>query len=131
MKIVKKIALLIISAVVFVNCTTAKQKRPPSNIYQEGVVMFKVKDDYPLNFSVREDKSIDLKEFKFLEKEIKKFEIVQITQPFDLFDDAKLLRTFKITFKKEKKIDAFIDALNAIFEVEYAEKIPIKRKLIR
>jgi hypothetical protein len=133
MKTVKKYTLLliIIVAVVFVSCKTTEQNVTPSTSgeYQAGVVMFKLKDDYPLNFSVKEDKNIDLKEFKFLRKEIKKFEIVQITRPFDLFDDPKLLRTFKIAFKKEKNIDALIDALNAIPEIEYAEKIPIKRKL--
>lgn len=123
-----KKAILSLSLIFLI--TTITQAQYISPYFVDGVVYAKLVDEYPLDFEVdiKNGRTIESSEFPFLHDLLSKYEVTGIAQNFYLFDDPKLLRTLTIGFEKMELVDAFIDELQLLKEIEYAEKLVIKKK---
>lgn len=95
----------------------------------DGVIYVKFVDSYPLHFQVNEDRSVNPDEFPFLQDVFDKYEVVGMAQTLYLFNDQKLLRTLKIGFTAKEQVTDFIKELAQFPEIEYAEKVALKRPL--
>lgn len=97
--------------------------------FVDGVIFMKFTDDYPLHFKVNEDRTVDYTQFPFLVPIFEKYDVIGAAQSLYLFDDPKLLRTLSVGFNDIYAVNDFIKELSLLPEIEYAEKISIKRKL--
>ncbi|HHU46409.1 MAG TPA: S8 family serine peptidase [Bacteroidales bacterium] len=122
----KKIQLLFIALVLTI---FNLQAQTVETNFVDGVIYLKFVDEFPLDFQVNEDRSVDLDQFPFLQKVFEKYEVYGAAQTLYLFDDPKLLRTLSVGFSAITQVNEFIKELSAIPEIEYAEKISIKRPL--
>lgn len=95
----------------------------------DGVIYVKFVDSYPLHFQVNEDRSVNPEEFPFLKDVFDKYQVVGMAQTLYLFNDQKLLRTLKIGFAAKEQVTDFIKDLAQFPEIEYAEKVALKRPL--
>src|SRR5574344_66332 len=110
-------------AVLLVCLTAFAQNYSPK--FLDGHLYLKFKDNYPINYVVNADKTVDVSYFKDYQHLFEQYGVSLITRPLDAFQDPKLLRTIELTFSHIDEIEAFIKELQAFPEIEYAEKIPL------
>ncbi len=90
--------------------------------YSDGKVFLKFKDQVQVDIPVNPDKSVDLNHVPFIQSVAAELGINGMFRPFDLNGDAKLLRTFEITFSDFSKVEEIIEELSRNADVEYVEK---------
>jgi len=95
--------------------------------YQDGRIYFKYKDDASVDFSVRSDNSVDIQSIPFVAALSNDFRLKELTRPFNLNNDSKLLRTLMLEFEDFDKIDQIINRLKQVPELEYVEMVPYDR----
>jgi PKD repeat protein len=93
--------------------------------YIDGQVYLKFKDNVQVNIPVNEDKSVDLDNAPFLADLRQHYDIKGMTRPYDLNNDYKLLRTFKLLFSDFNKIDEIKAILAQNPDLEYVENVPM------
>jgi PKD repeat protein len=93
--------------------------------YIDGQVYLKFKDNVQVNIPVNADKSVDLENAPFLDALRQQYTITGMTRPYDLNNDNKLLRTFKINFPDFNKIDEIKSILAQNPDLEYVENVPM------
>jgi len=92
--------------------------------YQDGRIYFKYKDNNVLDFTVNDNKTVDLNTIPFIAAMKNEFKIKSVIRPFDLNADIKLLHSFMLEFDDFDKIDQILSRLNENPELDYAERVP-------
>jgi subtilisin family serine protease len=96
-------------------------------IYEVGSIYFKYKEDIPINFTVTEDRSVNIAAIPFIAGLKDEFSIKSVSRPFDLNNDSKLLHTLLLEFDNYNMMDQLIYRLKENPELEYVEKVPVNR----
>ncbi|MBQ7550277.1 MAG: S8 family peptidase [Bacteroidales bacterium] len=96
----------------------------------DGHLYFKFVDSYEIDFTVNENTSIDADQLPKFADLFNKYEVTLITRPLYCFNSEKLARIIRLEFNQAEKIEEFIKELELRPEVEYAEKIPLPKKLV-
>ena len=95
--------------------------------YQDGRIYFKYKDNVAVNFNVRADNTVDISSIPFVAALKTEFRIKDLTRPFFINNDSKLMRTLMLEFEDFDQIEEIIERLNQVSELEYVEKVPYDR----
>jgi len=93
--------------------------------YIDGEIYLKFKDNVQVNIPINEDKSVDLDKAPFLSSIMQQYDITGLSRPYDLNNDAKLLRTFKLYFSEFDKIEEIKELLVLNPDLEYVENVPL------
>lgn len=93
--------------------------------YQDGRIYFKFKDDVNLNIAVRSDNSVDFNQIPFVAALQSQYRLKEMSRPFYLNNDHKLLRTFMLEIADFDKINDVIQRLGMEQALEYVEKVPM------
>lgn len=96
-----------------------------SDTYQDGKLYIKFKDSQPVTFTVNPDNSVDLHSVPFIDKLSTEYSITNLSRPFYINNDGKLLRTLMIEISDFHKIDNLLDELKLLPILEYVEKVPL------
>ena len=97
--------------------------------YIDGHLYFKFVDSYDFQFVVNEDNEIMPSEMKQYSELFSRYGVTLITRPFYAFNDPVTERMIRLQFTNYRKIDEFIAELEALPEVEYAERVPLPKLL--
>lgn len=101
----------------------------------DGRIYFKIKDNYthPLIPSQEgKEKSIaNISKVDFLQKVASQYNFTNLTQPFTVNRDQRLLLTYELDFSNYKEVDSLIHYLKNLDFIEYAEKVPLQRLLYK
>ena len=97
--------------------------------YIDGHLYFKFVDSYDFQFVVNENTSINPSEMKQYSALFNRYGVTLITRPLYAFNDRGLERIIRLEFSQYQKIDEFIAELEALPEVEYAERVPLPKLL--
>ncbi len=123
-KILKRsAAILLIMAVMSLNSIGQTYNEN----YHDGALYFKFKDNVEVNIPVNPDRTVNLDDAAILGDLREKYSISALTRPFDLNDDDKLLRSFRLEFTQFNEIEAIMEELSEHPDLEYVEKVPIQR----
>ena len=98
--------------------------------YIDGHLYFKFVDSYDFKFAVNEDTRIDPSEMKEYANLFAEYGVTLITRPLYAFNDPVTERIIRLEFTQYKRINQFIAALEALPEVEYAERVPLPHILV-
>ncbi|MBO4751325.1 MAG: S8 family serine peptidase [Bacteroidales bacterium] len=98
--------------------------------YIDGHLYFKFVDSYDFQFRVNEDTRIEPQEMKQYSNLFAQYGVTLITRPLYAFNDPVTERIIRLEFTNYRKIDEFIAALEALPEVEYAERVPLPHLLV-
>ncbi len=98
--------------------------------YIDGHLYFKFVDNYDFKFAVNEDTRIDPSEMKEYANLFAEYGVTLITRPLYAFNDPVTERIVRLEFTQYKRINQFIAALEALPEVEYAERVPLPHILV-
>ena len=98
--------------------------------YVDGHLYFKFVDSYDFQFRVNEDTRIEPQEMKQYSSLFAQYGVTLITRPLYAFNDPVTERIIRLEFTNYRKIDEFIAALEALPEVEYAERVPLPHILV-
>lgn len=94
--------------------------------YLDGQIYIRIKPESKINLQ-RESGNMQLFELSFLNSIKVDFKIKKAEAPFYFSKSEKLLRTFRIYFEETGRIEEFIQSLNRVEEIEFAEKIPLDK----
>src|SRR5688572_10359502 len=94
--------------------------------YQDGKIWFKLKDKHPVIALPNENPyDISIYALPFVSKVVGDFDVTSLAKPFFAAkNDGKLQRTYELTFSDIHNVDRIIAALNALPQIEYAERVP-------
>ncbi|HOW31558.1 MAG TPA: S8 family serine peptidase, partial [Bacteroidales bacterium] len=95
--------------------------------YEDGSIYFKYKEEVPINFTVKDDRSVDVDAIPLIASLKNEFGIRAVSRPFNLNNDSKLLHTFLLEFDNHNMMNQLISRLNENPELEYVERVPINR----
>jgi PKD repeat protein len=97
--------------------------------YADGQIYFKFKDNIQPNIEVNADRSVNMDQpaAAFLNTIRKTYCITAMQRPYDLNNDPKLLRTFRLDFATPSDIEEIIEDLGQNNNLEYAERVPYSR----
>lgn len=95
--------------------------------YQDGKVYLKLKDSEAITFRVHEDNTVDISTVPFIQKLASEFNIKELSRPFFINNDGKLLRTLMLEIEDYTKIELLISKLSQEKSLEYVEKVPLDR----
>lgn len=93
--------------------------------YIDGQIYLKFKDNVQVNIPVNPDNSVNLDDAPFLDALRQQYDIKGMVRPFDLNNDQKLLRTFKLEFREIEKIEEIKSILTQNPDLEYVENVPM------
>lgn len=119
----QKLILCLVLAV----CTLSISAQKANQKFIDGIVYFQVKSSSGFNVKCDANGHTDLKMFAFLKDIPAKYGITRIDKSFYMAKDEKLLRTYKVFFTNIGKADQLIAELAKLKEVEYAEKLPMRK----
>ena len=91
----------------------------------DGRIYLKFKDQVKVNIPVNPDMSVDLDNAPFLDALRQQFDITGMIRPYDLNNDAKLLKTFELHFSQFDKIEEIKEELAKNQDLEYIENVPL------
>lgn len=94
--------------------------------YWDGAVYFKFNDNVEVNIPVNPDRTVNFEDAAILSGLKDKYSMSELTRPFDLNNDSKLLRIFKIQFNEIELVEELINELGAHPDIEYVERVPIQ-----
>lgn len=115
--------LLMIALVVFTGLNAFSQTFDRN--YQDGRLYFKFKDNVRLDVRVNDDRSVDIREIPFVSALSSQYRLKELSRPYDLNNDAKLLKTFMLEIEDFGKIEEVIQKLGLEKDLEYVEKVPM------
>lgn len=117
---------LILCFVLALSCLGAAAQKANKN-FVDGIIYFQVKSS--ANFNVKCDAKghTDLQRFAFLKDIPARYGVTRIDKSFYMAKDEKLLRTYKVFFTNIYQADKLIAELGKLKEVEYAEKLPMRK----
>lgn len=118
-----KTLLLTLFALLILSVQTEAQNY--EKYYEDCKLYVKFVDSYTPDFTVAEDKSVNLTDAAYFSEFISEFNAKSLTRPFDYNNDPKLLRSFEFTIADHSRLEEAIAELEKMPEVEYAEKVPI------
>ena len=95
--------------------------------YQDGKIYFKFKDEVAANFPVNEDNTVEFSSIPFISALSSEFSLKELSRPFFLNNDSKLIRTLMLEFNDIHQVDQIINRLNTVPELEYVERVPYDR----
>lgn len=97
--------------------------------YVDGHVYFQLNEDVDITYEVREDKTVDIYSIPGIpgREMANTFDIEKISCPFNINNDPKLLRTFKVEFNDYANVDKLLKFLANQAGVRYAEKVGIAK----
>ncbi len=95
-----------------------------SEYFMDGEILFKYNNDVELDFTVNEDRSVDISQVDII-RELNKTYNIENMNRFPILRSPILDRTFRIEFSPFSDIDKIIAALESFPQIEYAEKNPI------
>ncbi len=95
--------------------------------YQDGKIYFKFKDDVTVNFPVKEDNTVEISSIPFISALSGEFSLKELSRPFFINNDSKLIRTLMLEFNDIHQVDQIINRLTAVPELEYVERVPVDR----
>ncbi|MBQ3580516.1 MAG: S8 family serine peptidase [Bacteroidales bacterium] len=121
----KKLLLAVLLCFAFVGLKA--QTLDPN--YIDGHLYFKFVDSYDFRFVVNEDTRIEPSEMKQYSNLFTEYGVTLITRPLYAFNDPVTERIIRLEFSQYKRINEFIAALEALPEVEYAERVPLPKLL--
>lgn len=107
--------------------TTIAQAQEVKDGYVRGKIYMKLKDAMTIPFDSTQRNVEYTRTLPFLNKYQTKYQIDQVESPFFFSRSNILKRTFRISFKNDTQVEAFIKDLSSELEVEYAEKVPLDR----
>lgn len=114
-----------IALIVMTFCSLTGFSQTYQSDYIDGQIYLKFKDDVQVNIPVNPDKSVDLDNALFLAPLRQQFDITGMSRPYDLNNDPKLLKTFKLFFNEFDKIENIKAALANNPDLEYVENVPM------
>ncbi|MFH1119468.1 MAG: S8 family serine peptidase [Bacteroidota bacterium] len=76
---------------------------------------------------MKADNTVDINSIPFISALNAEFRLKELSRPFNVNNDSKLLRTLMLEFDDFDKIDRIIERLNQVTELEYVEKVPYDR----
>lgn len=96
--------------------------------YVDGAVYVKLKDDQPITFRVYNSRYVETGEISLLDGiDTRRYGIYKAEAPFYFSEAHRLMRILRISFNNKELVNALIDELASMPEVEYAERIPLDR----
>ncbi|KAF0199102.1 MAG: Thermitase [Bacteroidetes bacterium] len=95
--------------------------------YHDGRIYLKYKDNVAINFEVNPDLTVDISTIPFISALSGEFSLKELSRPFYLNNDGKLLRTLMLEFNDFSRVDQIMQRLNQVPELEYVEKVPLDR----
>jgi len=95
--------------------------------YHDGRIYFKFKDNISPSFSVSPDNKVAISSVPFVSDLASEFSLKELSRPFYLNSDSKLIRTLMLEFEDFEKVDQIINQLKQVPELEYVERVPIDR----
>ena len=98
--------------------------------YIDGHLYFKFVDSYDFQFVVNEDTKIEPSEMKQYANLFDEYGVTLITRPLYAFNDPFTERVIRLEFTDYTRIDQFIRALEALPEIEYAERVPLPKLFV-
>ncbi len=98
--------------------------------YIDGHLYFKFVDSYDFQIRVEDDTRIEPSEMKQYANLFAEYGVTLITRPLYAFNDPVTERIIRLEFTQYKRIDQFIAALEALPEVEYAERVPLPKLFV-
>jgi len=96
-----------------------------SKDYQDGKLYLKYKDTRPVTFSVNSDNSVDINTVPEILRNISGFTVKDLSRPFYINNDGKLLRTLMLEVGEYNQIETLISRLSKEPALEYVEKVPM------
>lgn len=91
-------------------------------IYQDGKLYLKIKSNS--NAAIYKKDSITNDISGQIQIVFNKYNVTKTEKPFAILNDAKLNKTYRITYVSTLDVENFINELQQINSVEYAEKVP-------
>jgi subtilisin family serine protease len=116
---------LIIASITFILFSFAGFAQSYDKDYTDGQIYFKFKDNVQVNIPVNADRTVDLDNAPFLAGIRQQFDITGMSRPFDLNNDSKLLRTFRLDFSQYDQIEEIMQELLKNTDFEYVERVPM------
>jgi len=95
--------------------------------YHDGRIYLKYKDNVAIDFEVNPDLTVDISTIPFISALSSEFSLKELSRPFYLNNDGKLLRTLMLEFNDFNRVDQIMQRLNQVPELEYVEKVPLDR----
>jgi subtilisin family serine protease len=116
--------ILILSISVLSFLSSAQNYNPD---FQDGKLYLKFKDSEPVTFEVNEDNKVEINSISFIREISQDYLILDLSRPFFINDDPKLLRTLLLQIGEIEKIDQVMARLRQEQSLEYVEKVPLDR----
>lgn len=97
--------------------------------YVDGKIFFKIKNSFPIDFSINEDpKHVDINSIPFIKNLNRSFKITNLSRPFAAAKESQILqRTYLLEFENVKAADAIINQIKNNPAIDYIEKVPVRR----
>lgn len=95
--------------------------------FQDGKLYFKFKDSEPVSFTVNDDNKVEISSIPFMSSISQDYTVTDLSRPFFINDDPKLLRTLLLEISEIEKIDQVMARLRQEPSLEYVEKVPLDR----
>lgn len=118
------VILIIISVVLTAGSSYAQTVY---SAYHDGRIYFKFRDNQAVNFTADENNIVDISEIPFVSALSSEFSLKELSRPFYLNNDSKLIRTLMLEFNDIDKVDQIIARLKMVPELEYVERVPYDR----
>lgn len=126
LQIIKKSILLVVICLI---STSSLFSQTVHQNAKDGMLFFKLKDNYFHNYIIDENNFVDLNSMTNLSKLIEKYQVTQVTRELTAFNDPKCMRIFFVWFNDIQNVDQFITDLSKLDFVEYAE-LNYKREIL-
>ncbi|MBK9356735.1 MAG: S8 family serine peptidase [Bacteroidales bacterium] len=95
--------------------------------YHDGRIYLKYKDNVAIDFEVNPDLTVDISTIPFISALSSEFSLKELSRPFYLNNDGKLLRTLMLEFNDFERVDQIMQRLNQVPLLEYVEKVPLDK----
>ena len=120
----KKLKYLLL---LFVMIQTTGRSQTVFQNYFDGEIYFKIKNEVPFGFD-KTSSAIDVnKSLPYVKSVFEKYKVTKVESSFYFANSEDLLRTFRVYFTDSKLVNSFIEDLNRIPQIEYAERVPLNR----
>ncbi len=109
----------------FILLKTVAQSQTVFNNYIDGQIYFKIKDKVPCRFDESSPHVQITEDMPFLTAFTKKYKVDKVEASFYFSKEEILKRTFRLYFKNKEMVEDFINDLESLDEMDYAEKVPL------
>ncbi|MHC1775157.1 MAG: S8 family serine peptidase [Lentimicrobium sp.] len=95
--------------------------------YHDGRIYLKYRDNVDVIFSVKDDNTVEISSVPFIAALGNEFRLKELSRPYYLNNDSKLVRTLMLEFYDNDKVDQIMAWLRQEPELEYVERVPYDR----